>query len=131
MDLSKILEKHSSSRATETITSINVNKYFGESCLSNEFTMNVLVSWCNGSIVDFESIDGGSIPPETVNVASCDNFFFGETGLFISTAPPVQKLDSYFWKKSTYCTFPKLFLPDRFLVILEIRFSSVVICLAC
>ena len=36
--------------------------------------MNVLVSWCNGSIVDFESIDGGSIPPETVNVASHEIF---------------------------------------------------------
>ena len=34
----------------------------------------VLVSWCNGSIVDFESIDGGSIPPETVKPATSLTF---------------------------------------------------------
>ena len=36
----------------------------------------MLVSWCNGSIVDFESIDGGSIPPETVNLRRA-NLFVG------------------------------------------------------
>ena len=46
--------------------------------------IHVLVSWCNGSIVDFESIDGGSIPPETVNLRRAKIFcIFEKASLFV------------------------------------------------